>query len=145
MGFDGILRAVGTRPFRVITLVTMIAIMSVMDLYLTLLYVTNTGMSEANPFARAMMGYQSPTILALWKLATVVLSLGILVVIRTKRSAEIGAWIECFVLGWLMIHWTVYIETTSDQTHQIVQSEGSLDPNWIMIEAGAGLGNLVID
>ncbi|MCA9303329.1 MAG: hypothetical protein KC996_04340, partial [Phycisphaerales bacterium] len=97
----GILRAAGTRPFRVITLVVMIAVMSVVDLYLTILYVTHTGMSESNPLARAMMGYQSPAILALWKLATVVLSLGILVMIRTKRSAEIGAWIECLVLGWL--------------------------------------------
>lgn len=141
----GIGRLIGTRSFRVITLVTMIAVMSVVDLYLTILYVTHTGMSEANPLARAMMGYQSPTILALWKLATVVLSLGILVVIRKKRSAEIGAWIECFVLAWLMVHWTGYIDLSAEMPDRLVEGDPRLDPNWIMMDAEAGLGNLIID
>lgn len=130
---------------RVVTLVVMIAVMSAIDLYLTLLYVTHTGMSEANPLARAMMGYQSPTILALWKLATLVLSLGILIIIREKRSAEIGAWIECIVLGWLMTHWVGYIDFSAEMQDRIVHSDPTLDPNWIMIEAEAGLGNLIID
>ena len=133
------------RSFRVITLVSMIAVMSVADLYLTLLYVTNSGMNEMNPFARAVMEFQSPIVLAAWKLGTVALSLGILLFIRKKRSAEVGAWIGCCVLGWLMVHWVGFVEVSEETAGQIVQINEQMDPSWILMEADAGLGNLVID
>ena len=135
---------VSRRSFRVVTLVALIGVMSIVDLYLTLLYVTNTGMMEMNPFARAMMEYQSPAILSLWKAATLVLNLGILLMIRTKRSAEIGAWIEFCVLGWLMIHWVGFIEFADESPTRIVEAADPLDPSWIMMEADAGFGNIVI-
>lgn len=137
-------RFLSNRSFRVIVLVSMIAVMSIADLYFTLLYVTNTGMSEANPFARAMMEYRSPVILSAWKLATVVLSQGILLYIREKRSAEIGAWLSCFVLGWLMVHWVGFIEIGETDPMQIVLENPQNDPTWIMIEADASDGNLVL-
>ncbi len=137
-----------TRSRRVIILACAIALMSGVDLYLTLLYVMNTGMNEMNPLARAMMNYQSPTVLALWKLATVTLSLGILFLIRTKRSAELGAWVGCLVLGWLMSHWVMFIHETRDLNLQVVQEIASNDPTWVMIDAaprGIGSGQIVID
>lgn len=124
-----------TRSRRVILLAVAITLMSAVDLYLTLLYVTNTGMNEVNPLARAMMAYQSPAVLAVWKFATVALSLGILILIRSKRSAEIGAWVGCLVLGWLMTHWVQFIHETRDINLQVVQEIASNDPTWVMIDA----------
>ena len=57
------------RPFRVVALSLAIAVMSSVDLYLTILYITHSGMNEVNPLARAMMEYQSPTILGIWNWA----------------------------------------------------------------------------
>jgi hypothetical protein len=136
------------RSRRVILLAIAIALMSAVDLYLTLLYVTNTGMNEINPLARAMMAYESSAVLAAWKFATVALSLGILILIRSKRSAEIGSWVGCLVLGWLMTHWMQFIHETRDINLQVVQEIASTDPTWVVIEAGPFepyTGRVVID
>lgn len=131
----GVLRLFSQRSYRVVVLVLLIAAMSGADLYLTLLYVTNTGMNEMNPLARAMMEYQSPMVLAIWKLATVVLSAGILLTIRKQRSAEIGAWAGCLVLGWLMTHWVVFVEQTDHMDIEVARAVGEHDPTWIMIHS----------
>ena len=137
-----------TRSRRVLALGLAIALMSGVDLYLTLLYVTSMGMNEMNPLARAMMSYQSPTVLALWKFATVALCLGILIYIRTKRSAEIGAWVGFLILGWLMSHWVYFIHETHNLNLEVVQELASTDPTWVVIEAAPRefrTGRVVID
>jgi Domain of unknown function (DUF5658) len=125
------------RPFRVVALALAIAVMSGADLYLTLLYVTHTGMNELNPLARAMMDYQSPAILALWKAGTVVISIGILILIRKQRSAEFGAWIGCLVMGSLMFHWQGYIETSNALNIEMAQAQNQHNSSWIMMSTGA--------
>ncbi len=134
------------RSNRVMFLSIAIIVMSLADLYLTLLFVTKTGMNEINPLARAMMEYQSPAILAFWKLGTITISIGILMFIRKQRSAEFGAWIGCIVLGLLMAHWMNYIEQTSHMQLELAQSD---DPTWIMMPAQAegaeGIGAWIID
>lgn len=119
-----------------------ITAMSVLDLHLTLLYVTNTGMAEANPLARAMMEYGSPAVLALWKLATVTLCLGILVAIRKRVSAEIGAWVGFLILSGLMAHWVNFIYETRYINLQVVEEIASIDSSWVMMEEP---GRVVID
>ena len=135
------------RGHRVCLLALAIALMSAVDLYLTLLYVTHMGMNEMNPLARAMMEYQSPTLLAVWKAATVTLSVGILFFIRKQRSAEIGAWAAFLFLGWLMSHWIVFIDETRDMNIQAMHEVAAGDPTWIMIEVPARPipGRTVID
>ena len=124
------------RSFRVIILIALIAAMSMVDLYLTILYITHTGMNEINPIARAMMEYQSPAILGLWKLATVTLGVGILATIRSKRSAEIGAWIGCIILSLLMSHWVSYINEHSRLTENPIAIESMGDPSWVHMDSG---------
>ena len=124
------------RSFRVIILIALIAAMSMVDLYLTILYITHTGMNEINPIARAMMEYQSPAILGLWKLATVTLGVGILAFIRKKRSAEIGAWIGCLILSLLMSHWVNYINEHSRITESPIAIESMGDPSWVHMDSG---------
>lgn len=114
-----------------------IGAMSMIDLYLTLLYLTHSGMSEANPLARAIIAYQSPFILAVWKLLTVVLSVGILYLIRHKRSAELGAWVGAVVLGALMTHWTRYIDITEELKPNMAPIAQQMDENWVHIDPAA--------
>lgn len=137
------------RPFRVVALSLAIAVMSGVDLYLTILYVTHTGMNEMNPLARAMMEYQSPSILAVWKTGTVVISVGILLLIRRQRSAELGAWIGCLVMGWLMLHWIGFIKNSQYLNIEMAAALNHDNPSWIMISTGAegpgGMINTVID
>jgi Domain of unknown function (DUF5658) len=133
------------RSFRVILLSMAIVTMSSADLYLTLLYVTQIGMNEMNPLARAMMEYQSPAILAIWKTATVLLSVGILLWIRKQPSAEIGAWVGCLVLGWLMIHWVSFVDKSQHLDLELAGAMNIDNPNWIMIspspnDAATGFG-----
>jgi|GEM_PF-1093937 len=137
------------RSFRVITLAIAIAVMSGVDLYLTILYITHTGMNEMNPLARAMMEYQSPAILALWKGGTVLLSLGILILIRKQRSAEMGAWVGCLVMGWLMLHWGSFIHNSKEVDIDALLAQSKDNPSWIMMPTQAqvleGVGETVID
>ncbi len=124
------------RSYRVIVLVALITAMSVVDLYLTILYITHSGMNEINPLARAMMEYESPAVLGVWKLATVALGVGILAYIRSKRSAEIGAWIGCLILGSLMVHWVSYIEEHARMSEDPVAIRAMDDPSWVHIDTG---------
>lgn len=132
---SGLISIFSQRTFRVVVLGFAIAAMSSVDLYLTLLYVTHTGMNELNPFARAMMQYQSPFVLAIWKALTVAISVGILMLIRKQRSAEIGAWAGCLLLGWLMMHWSTFIYETRHMDIEVVHEIASGDPTWVIIEA----------
>lgn len=121
------------RPVRVVLLGAAIAAMSVVDLYLTLLYLTNTGMSEANPVARAIIAYQSPAVLGVWKALTVSLCVGILYLIRERRSAELGAWIGALVLGWLMVHWARYADYKQDLSPEFFLVGAEIDPEFVRI------------
>ncbi len=132
------------RSSRVIVLIALIAVMSMVDLYLTILYVTHTGMNEVNPLARAMMEYQSPAVLSLWKIATVVLGVGILAFIRTKRSAEMGAWIGCVILGLLMSHWVSYINEHARISQDPMYTQALAGPNFVQMQPGMGGSSFVI-
>lgn len=146
-GFVQFSAVISQRSIRVVILSLAIAAMSAVDLYLTLVFVTQTGMNEMNPLARAIMEYQSPAILAAWKTATVVLSIGILMMIRKQRSAELGAWIGCLVMCWLMVHWTGFIDMSGQMDMELAQSDEN--PNWIMISEEAqgsqAVGSWIID
>lgn len=51
------------RSRRVISLTALIALLSLADLFMTLTFLRTVGMSEANPVARMVMSYGSPTYL----------------------------------------------------------------------------------
>jgi len=123
------------RSFRVIVLIALITAMSIIDLYLTILYITHSGMNEVNPLARAMMEYQSLALLGLWKAATVVLGVGILGMIRHKRSAELGAWTGFLILAFLMTHWVSYINEHARMTDAPIQIDAMGDPSWVYMES----------
>jgi hypothetical protein len=92
----------------VVWLTAAIVLLSVTDLYITMLYLRSVGMGEANPVARFVMQHGTPAALVLWKLGSVGVGCMILLATRRSRSAEIGAWICCAALVWLTLHWTAY-------------------------------------
>lgn len=115
-----------------IVLVCAIVLLSLGDLYITLTYLQSVGMNEGNPIARWMMAYNSSTVLIWWKLLTVGLTCTILLVVRRTRSAEIAAWLGCFVLLWLTLRWIEYgneMHALTPILHQISQ----VDTGWVQI------------
>ena len=103
-------RNVPARSRRVAILLVAVMIISLADLDMTLAYAASGGMIEANPLARAVMSYGSSGVLAVWKIASVALCVGILFRTRSRRSAEIATWACFLVLVWLSFRWEKYNE-----------------------------------
>ena len=99
-----------SRSRRVVVLLAAIILMSLGDLYMTLEHLTQIGMPEANPLAHAIIQYGSRSVLIAWKLATVILAVGILFYARRRWSAEAAALFCCGVLTWLSARWLDYSE-----------------------------------
>jgi len=129
------------RASRVVALGVLIVAMSAMDLVFTLHYAIHTGINESNPIARVMIAHHSPAALAIWKGASVALGVGILVRVRKRTSAELGAWFAFGVLATLMVHWARFVEvhrTLALDPHIV---EAVADPTWVrMGEHHAGSG-----
>jgi hypothetical protein len=118
----------GGRPCRVTALIFTIVLLSLADLYLTLVYLHSGGMGEANPLARWIMGHGSPTLLILWKLATITVASAILYHTRRTRTAEFGAVACVMVLTWLTLRWGHYsdeIKNITGSLHVLVDHEHS--------------------
>lgn len=90
------------------TLLTMVALVSLADLYLTLSYLHNGGMSEGNPIARWVMSLGCPWLLAVWKIGLVAFTCGTLFAFKKRASAEIATWLCCFTMAWLTFQWSSY-------------------------------------
>ena len=104
------------RPCRVIALIVTIVLLSLADLYITLVYLHSGGMGEANPVARWIMMHGSPVLLILWKFFTVGLAAAILYATRRTRTAEFGAWVCVLMLTWLTIRWASYSDEIKNMT-----------------------------
>lgn len=129
-------RYLRSRTRRVLILLSIVIVLSLADLYLTVLYVSEAGgFPEANPLARAIMSARSIPLLVAWKLLTVVTTVGILYAIRRTKSAELGAWVCFLVLGWLTVHWGQYVAEAHPTTLAQAVEFGYDDPQWISFEA----------
>lgn len=125
-----------SRPSRVVLLLSLVILLSLADLYLTVLFLRDGGgFPEANPVARAIMELQSIPLLIAWKLSSVITTVGILYVIRRTRSAELGAWVCALVLGWLTVHWGQYVAEAHPTTLAQAIDFGYNDPQWVSISA----------
>lgn len=98
------------RGRRVMLLLSLVAILSVGDLLVTMIFLGSTGMVELNPLAAYMIRNQSAAGLVCFKLGSVLMSVSILLMIRHTRRGEIAAWIAACILVALMFHWSRYTE-----------------------------------
>jgi len=96
------------RARRVSVLVASFAVLGLADLALTLSYMGGIGLFEGNPLARALALGGGPTTLAAFKLLTILLSAVILFALRTKRSAELAAWLCVLVISVVSLEWRKY-------------------------------------
>ena len=119
------------RENRVVALTALIALLSLSDLVITMMFLRTIGMSEGNPIARLVMSYNSPAMLIAWKLATVALTSLIFVVGRKRGVAEAGCWVCAGVLVWLTVHWGNYAHEVSDQTPVMHVLAAGECPGWV--------------
>ncbi len=122
------------RCIRVAMLLLATLIMSIGDLYMTLTLATSVGMFESNPFSRAVMEQDSPALVILWRMGTLLFGLGILYHFRRLARAEIGTWICFAALLTLTIYWTQYIETIQTLTPAYGSLAMTNDPDWVLMD-----------
>lgn len=123
------------RSRRVTILLAATLVMSVADLAMTLTYTTSVGMMEVNPIARAVMEMNSPWMLALWKLATAGLGLGILFRFRAKPNAEVAAWVCCVAMVALTLHWMDFNSAVTHLSDEYAALQDTSDPHWVQMAA----------
>jgi hypothetical protein len=90
-------------------------------------------MGEANPVARYVMEHGSPSLLILWKCASVLLACVILVRYRTRLIAEAASWFSFAVLVWLLLRWSAYADEVWHLTpalHSLPDSEAAM---WVQM------------
>jgi hypothetical protein len=121
----------GYRPVRVTVLLCGVVLLSLADLYMTLVHLMSFGMIEANPLARGIMAYGSPAALIVWKLVTVTTAVGILFYARRRRAAEVGAIFCCCVLLWLTGRWIAYNAQVGHWTGEMHSLAGVNAPDWV--------------
>lgn len=124
-------RWVQSRSKRVCVLVGIVVVLSLADLYLTLLYLRSVGMGEANPLVHLILTYCSVEALAAWKILTVVFASAILLRLRHVRSAEIGAWACAIGLCILTVHWYRYSGEVTQLTPVIHKMASMECSHWI--------------
>lgn len=126
------------RAARMTGLLAGIILLSVADLYMTLLHLRGMGLAEGNPIARSVISYNSPAMLIVWKLGTVGLAVGILIYARRRVAAEIGALVGCAVLVALTIQWARYNSEVGAFTSELNSADASTadDSAWMTIHPG---------
>jgi len=122
-----------TRSQRVAILLFATVLMGLADLSMTLTFITTVGMIEANPIARLVMELNSPGYVVLWKLATMLVGIGVLFWARMHRGAEIGTWICFAAMAALSIHWLAFAGQVSSMDSDYATLAAADDPRWISI------------
>lgn len=113
-----------------------VVVMSLADLYMTLLHMSSFGMLEANPLARHIIERGSPALLVLWKLATIAFAAGILFAARRTRIGEGAAWVCALVMTALMCQWVHYSSHVSGLTKEMSLIAASGDTRWVSFNPG---------
>ena len=79
------------------------------DLVVTLSYMTSGGMFEANPLVRWLVdSTQSAWVIVGWKVLSVASCATLLYGVRYHRITEYAAWALVAVLIWLTVQWILY-------------------------------------
>jgi hypothetical protein len=122
-----------SRAQRVTLLLFATVLMGLADLSLTLTFITTSGMIEANPVARLVMQLNHPGYIILWKLATMLVGIGVLYWARRSRGAEIGTWVCCVVMTALSFHWLTFTGEVTATGSDYAQVAAVGDPRFISI------------
>lgn len=122
-----------SRPeWRMAGLLMVIATVSLADLWLTLTYLKNGGMSEGNPIARWIISMNCAWVLVAFKSVLVGFTISVLWWARQRRIAEVAAWFGCLVMVWLCFRWDGYTTHVAD----VVSAEPEITETsmWMVID-----------
>lgn len=125
--------AKAARGIRVALLGAAVVVMSLVDLYITLLYLDAVGLAEENPLARAVMSQGSPGLLAGWKIVTLLPALLVFFVYRSRASVEALAWAACVVLALVTLRWGQYADETDLLMASMPAFEQGADHRWVTV------------
>ena len=91
------------------------ATLGLADLWLTMYFMSTTGMSEMNPVAR-MLAALGPSALVSFKLLSLLVNGSLLVACRKRFAGELGAWASVLVMVALTAHWHNFRSTSHERT-----------------------------
>lgn len=123
-----------TRPARVVSALAVVVALSIVDLDLTLVFASHTGMIETNPIARALMRDGSALGVVLWKCATVAVAVSLLYRARGTRTGELGAWLCVAVLTWLTCHWMTFSREASTMPSAMSSPWLTADASYVRLD-----------
>lgn len=108
-----------------VILVAATVLVSLADLYMTMVYATTVGMHEANPLARALMLYNCPWIVVAFRMLTIALFGLVLMRARHRPISEVAAWVCMAAMAWLAFRWEAYNRSAADVTGAMLLADGS--------------------
>lgn len=121
------------RSFRVGFMLAVIVVLSLLDLLLTLIYVTEIGLIEDNPVARLVLEIGGPRLLVAAKVVSVGFCTGVLFWARRRGIAELAAVIGVVVLVWLTVRWMSYMHVFSDVAASMEELEHHGQGAWVTL------------
>ncbi|MEL6328153.1 MAG: DUF5658 family protein [Planctomycetota bacterium] len=122
-----------SRACRVGLLLFAVVAMSVVDLLITLEFLTSVGMAEANPVARLVISTNSPVAITVWKGLTVASAALILWRLRERPVAELAAWFACLALAAVTVRWLQYTEITDEWGCMLAMAEDDITHDWVRL------------
>jgi hypothetical protein len=115
-------------------LLSVIVVLSAIDLALTLYWMKTVGMYELNPLvAYLARATDSPLALSAFKCASVLVSSGLLFRLRNHVQAEVGAWTAALVLVALCVRWANYTHWSAQVDAQTMQQFAIEDRGWVRL------------
>lgn len=125
----------GWRSRRVPHLLGLVLALSLVDLALTIGHMQTIGMVEANPLIHLLLHvWNSGWMVAIFKVATLVLGLGTLFALRHHRQAEIAAWFIALILAGVCIMWLQYMVAMAGIDQTALAAVMGHEPEWIRFE-----------
>jgi hypothetical protein len=124
-----------SRARRVLLLLGGVVLLSLADLWLTLLHLSTIGMMEANPIAAWLIrSTESALALSLYKGVTVGVCVALLFRLRRRPQAEWGAWCAVAIMIGLSLMWQCYRAELADPEHLALARSGALGTEWLVLK-----------
>lgn len=128
---------IAARSRRLLLLVIAMALMGLCDLACTLTYMSTSGMLEMNPIARLMVYLGQERQLIIFKLCTMSVCFGALILGRRHSKAERCAWACTALMLALMLQWASYnreVPVFTNDIATLAMSNGEFEPRWVKLD-----------
>jgi hypothetical protein len=122
------------RRRRVGTVLLALVGLSVVDLLLTLGFMTSVGMYEDNPIAVWLVRWTGTTqAVAAFKVASLAVAVGVLYALRSRPQGEVGAWLALTVLVLVTLQWARYADCIGETELMALAELGRMETGWVQV------------